>query len=464
MSRLPEGRSAAQPTSLRAALDDGPMSRFQWGAVAVCVLLNMLDGFDVLVMSFTGKAVSAQWGLSPSQLGLLLSAGLVGMALGAMFVAPWADRIGRRPVILGCLAVAATGMLLSAASQSAVQLGALRVFTGIGIGGVLAGSNVISGEYANRRWRGLAVSLNSTGYAIGATLGGLLAVAMTGSYGWRSVFLTGGIATALTVPLAYFLLPESVDFLTTRRPRRALERINVLARRMGRPPLEHLPEPTAAPAGISAGFRELLSPALRRTTLLLWLAFFLVMAGFYFVTSWTPTLLVEAGLSGTQGLTGGTLLNLGGIFGAAALGALAARFALRNVLIAYLTVTAVLLPAFIASTSALGAAFTLGAVIGLFANGCVAGLYALTPATYGTEIRATGLGSALAIGRIGAILAPTVAGSLLDNGWTPQNLYLTVSAIFAGTALLLLLLRPAAKAPALSPQGAAVPEGNSTPA
>ncbi|MEV8308270.1 MFS transporter [Streptomyces flavidovirens] len=429
--------------SLRATLDEGPMSRFQWGVIAVCVLLNMLDGFDVLVMAFTGKAVLAEWELSASELGLLLSAGLVGMALGAMFVAPWGDRIGRRPVILGCLSLAAIGMLLSSVSQSPGQLGALRVLTGVGIGGVLACSNVIAGEYASRRWRGLAVSLNSAGYAVGATVGGLLAVSMIGQFGWRSVFLTGGLATAVAVPLAFFSLPESVDFLASRRPERALERINVLARRMGQPPLETLPEPTAVPTGIAAGFRELLSPALRRSTLLLWSAFFLVMAGFYFITSWTPTLLVEAGMSGSQGLTGGTLLNVGGIFGSAALGALAARFALRSVLIAYLIATAVLLSAFIASTSSLGIAFTLGAMIGLFANGSVAGLYALTPATYGTGIRATGLGSALAIGRIGAIVAPTVAGSLLDSGWTPQNLYLAVSVIYVATAALLLLLRPA---------------------
>ncbi|OKJ95168.1 MFS transporter [Streptomyces sp. CB03234] len=443
---VPSSSPAPRPVSgpsLRADLDEGPMSRFQWGAIAVCVVLNMLDGFDVLVMAFTGKAVSADWELSSSELGLLLSAGLVGMALGAMFVAPWGDRIGRRPVILGCLAVAATGMLLSSVSQSPAQLGALRVLTGVGIGGVLACSNVIAGEYASRRWRGLAVSLNSAGYAVGATVGGLLAVSMTGQFGWRSVFLTGGLATAVAVPLAFVLLPESVDFLASRRPKRALERINALARRMGRPPLETLPEPTAVPAGIGAGFRELLSPALRRSTLLLWSAFFLVMAGFYFITSWTPTLLVEAGLSGSQGLTGGTLLNVGGIFGSAALGALAARFALRSVLMAYLIATAVLLSAFIAATSSLGVAFTLGALIGLFANGSVAGLYALTPATYGTGVRATGLGSALAIGRIGAIVAPTVAGALLDSGWTPQNLYLAVGVIYVATAALLLLLRPA---------------------
>lgn len=439
--------------SLRDAIDEAPMTRFQWSAVAVCVLLNMLDGFDVLVMAFTGKTVSAEWGLSGAQLGLLLSAGLVGMAAGSMLVAPWADRLGRRPIVLGCLAVASAAMLLSSVSQNATQLGVLRVVTGIGIGGLLATTNVISAEYASRRWRGLAVSLNSTGYALGATLGGLLAAVLIGSSGWRSVFLVGGLATAAALPVVWWRLPESLDFLLARRPAHALERVNALVARLGRAPLERLPE-HIAPGGVGAGYRELLTPRLRRSTLLLWVAFFCIMAGFYFVTSWTPSLLVEAGLSATAGITGGTVLNLGGIFGAALLGLLAARFALRNVLITYLATTGLLLAVFIASTSSLGLAFGLAAVIGLFVNGCVAGLYALTPTVYGPAVRTTGVGTGLAIGRAGAILAPTLAGALLDGGWTPQQLYIAAGLVFVATAAILALFR--APAPAAAPATAAV--------
>jgi benzoate transport len=433
---------------LRHLIDESPMTRFQWSAVAVCVLLNMLDGFDVLVMAFTGKAVSAEWSLSGAQLGLLLSAGLIGMAAGSMLVAPWADRVGRRPIVLGCLALASAAMLLSSVSQNAAQLGVLRVMTGVGIGGLLATTNVIAAEYASRRWRGLAVSLNSTGYALGATLGGLLAALLIGGSGWRSVFLFGGLATAVAIPLVWWRLPESLDFLLARSPAAALERVNALVARLGHPPLERLPEHAAAPGGIAAGYRELLTPRLRRTTVLLWVAFFCVMAGFYFVTSWTPTLLVEAGLSETAGITGGTVLNLGGIFGAAFLGLLAARFALRIVLITYLAATGVLLCVFIASISSLGLAFALAAVIGLFVNGCVAGLYALTPTVYGPAVRTTGVGTGLAIGRAGAILAPTVAGALLDSGWTPQQLYLAAGVVLVATAAVLALLRTPAPAAA----------------
>ncbi|GAA4943675.1 MFS transporter [Streptomonospora halophila] len=428
--------------SLRTELDTGAMSGFQWTAVAVCWLLNVLDGFDVLVMAFTGRAVQTEWGLSGAQLGLLLSAGLVGMAAGSMLLAPWADRIGRRPMIVLCLVLASAGMLLSGVSQSMLHLGILRVLTGIGIGGILAGSNVIASEYASKRWRGLAVSLNSTGYAIGATGGGVAAVVLIDQFGWRSVFLFGGVCTAALIPLVLLLLPESLDFLTTRRPARALERVNTLARRMRREPLEVLPAPEHAPNNMGAGFLRLVAADHRRTTLLLWLLFFLAMAGFYFITSWTPTLLTEAGLSADQGITGGTLLNVGGILGAAALGLLAARFALRSVLIAYMVLTAVLLGVFIASTSVLAAAFLLGAFIGLFANGCIAGLYALAPTVYGPGVRTTGVGTAIGIGRIGAIVSPTAAGALLDLGWTPQALYVVVGGIFVAAAALLLLVRP----------------------
>ncbi|WP_190086245.1 MFS transporter [Streptomyces longisporoflavus] len=427
--------------ALQKALDEGPMSRFQWRAIAVCVLLNTLDGFDVLVMSFTGKSVSGQWSLNSGTLGLLLSSGLAGMALGALLLAPRADRVGRRPVILAGLGIAAVGMMVSSASQSWEQLALLRLLTGMGIGAVLACSNVIAGEFASRRWRGLAVSLNSTGYAIGATVGGLSSVALIDHHGWRSVFLVGGIATLLVIPVAFFCLPESLDFLLTRRPARALERINAIARRMRQPELGELPAVRAGDGQRRVGFATLLAGGLRRPTLVMWGAFFLVMAAFYFVTSWTPTLLVEAGMSSSQGLTGGTLLNVGGVFGSALLGALAARFALASVLRGYLFAAGVLVVAFAASTGTLALAFCLGAVIGVAVNGCVAGLYALTPAVYAPQLRATGVGAAIGVGRVGAIIAPSAAGWLLDAGATPRALYVATGAVFAAAGVLLFAMR-----------------------
>ncbi|MBM5460865.1 MFS transporter [Pseudomonas sp. P66] len=428
---------------LKHRVDHGAMSSFQCLAIGICILLNMIDGFDVLVMAFTAASVSAEWGLSGAQIGLLLSAGLFGMAAGSLFIAPWADRIGRRPLILLCLALSGAGMLLSALSQTPLQLALLRGLTGLGIGGILASSNVIASEYASKRWRGLAVSLQSTGYALGATLGGLLAVWLLGHWGWRSVFLFGGIVTLLVIPLVLLWLPESLDFLLARRPANALARINRLAVRLGQPALTQLPTAQVSVAGAATGFRQLLTPALRRTTLLIWLLFFLVMFGFYFVMSWTPKLLVAAGLSAEQGITGGVLLSVGGIVGAALIGGLSSRWPLVRVLALFMLITAGLLVLFVGSGSSVSTLLGLGLLIGLFSNGCVAGLYALSPVVYDTSVRATGVGWGIGIGRIGAILSPIVAGVLLDGGWQPLHLYGVFASVFVLAAGCLLLLKPA---------------------
>ena len=209
--------------NIREIINRAPMSRFQVGCVAICVVLNMLDGFDVLVMAFTAPAVSADWGLKGAQLGVLLSAGLFGMAGGSLFLAPWADRFGRRAITLTSLILITLGMLLSAATQSAGQLALLRVLTGIGIGGMLASINVITAEYSSDRWRSTAVSIQVIGYPIGATIGGSIAGVLIAQHGWRSAFLFGAIASLVMIPIVIWRLPESMDFLLAKQPSRALD-------------------------------------------------------------------------------------------------------------------------------------------------------------------------------------------------------------------------------------------------
>ncbi|MEG1767033.1 MAG: MFS transporter, partial [Comamonas sp.] len=226
---------------IRKTLDDGPMTSFQWLAIAICMMLIMLDGFDVLVMAFTASAVAAEWQLNGAQLGVLFSAGLIGMAIGSLFVAPLADRRGRQPIILLCLVVVSVGMLLSALARSHIELAVLRAITGVGIGGMLASVGVITSEYSSQKWRSTAIALQATGYPIGATLGGLMAAWLLGHHGWRSVFVFGGLATALMIPVVLWRLPESVDFLLGRRPARALDKLNRLMALMGHAALAQLP-------------------------------------------------------------------------------------------------------------------------------------------------------------------------------------------------------------------------------
>ena len=434
--------SAQSATPLRETIDKQPMTAFQWTAVAVCMALNMIDGFDVLVMAFTAASVSAEWKLNGAQLGVLLSAGLFGMAGGSLFVAPWADRIGRRPLVLLCLLVAGTGMTLSAFVQTSSQLVALRVLTGLGVGGILACSNVIASEYASRRWRGLAVSLQSTGYALGATIGGSIAVWLLTAYGWRSVFLFGGCATFLVMLVVLWKLPESLDYLLTRSPSKAvLSRINSLTARMDVAPLLAMPQSPKAAGAERSKVVSLLTGASLRPTLLVWGSFFLTMFGFYFVMSWTPKLLAASGLTAQQGVTAGVLLSLGGIFGTALLGFLGAKFRINLVLAAFMAVSAALLCVFVGGSNSLAVYYTLAFLIGAFVNGCVAGLYAIAPMVYGADVRVTGVGWGIGIGRIGAIVSPLVAGALIDAQWKPTQLYVGYGLAFVAAALVVLLHR-----------------------
>ncbi|MFI6284618.1 MFS transporter [Streptomyces sp. NPDC051018] len=428
---------------LRARIDAAPMSPYQWLIVALCVVLNILDGFDVMALAFTAKSISADFGLSGSAIGALLSAGLIGMAVGALTLAPIADRLGRRPLILVSVALATAGMALSATAGSAWQLGTWRVLTGLGIGGILACTTVIASEYSSARWRGLAISLYTAGYGIGATLGGLSAVYLRTEHGWRAVFVVGAVLTGAALLLLTLLLPESIEFLATRRRATDLAAVNRIARRIGQEPVSSLE--TASHAGTDRAGRiaDLFSGDGTRSTLLLWTAFFTTMFGFYFVNSWTPALLETAGLTTDQSATAGMMLTLGGTVGAVVFGMAATSRSTRRLLIVFTTLSALFMALFIVATPVLGVAYVLGIVIGGLVNGCIAGLYTLAPSLYGPRLRTTGVGWAIGIGRAGAILAPTAAGVLLDSGWTPAQLYFAVGGVVLLATLALVFLRRA---------------------
>ena len=405
---------------LQSRLARDPITPFQVAVIALCVGLNMLDGFDVLAMSFAASGVKADWHLPDGRLGALLSAGLVGMGAGSLILGPCADRWGRRIVVLLSVAVAAFGMLGSALARDYTELLVLRILTGIGIGGTIASVAVIVSEYAPDSWRGTALAIYATGYSIGATIGGMLAAYAIPRYGWRSAFVIGGGLSLLMLPLAWRKLPESLDFLSARAAPSRLRQDSV------------------------GGQLKLL---MKPSTLLVWIVFFCTMAGFYFILSWTPRLLNAAGLSAGQGMTGGVLLNLGGIAGCGLFALAAARADTHRLLLGALIGSAVLIVAFGLVISRLGIALWAALLLGIIANAAMAGLYAVGPPLYPTAVRTTGMGWAIGIGRFGAILAPLASGALLDRGWLPAQLYFFFGVPFVVAAAAIFLIGPA-RAPA----------------
>lgn len=427
---------------IRQKIDTSKMSGYQWVIVAVATFLNALDGYDVLAMAFTATSVTAEFGLSGAQLGWLLSAGLIGMAVGSLVLGPFADRYGRRKILLVALVLNAAGLFLSATAGSVIELGLWRVLTGLGVGGILASVTVITSEYANRRNRGMAISIFTAGYGIGATLGGMGATQLIPAFGWRSVFLTGGLLALVGILLVAVLLPESVDFLRARRPAGAQHKLARIARRIGLAGDVDLGPAPATDAAQGSSVGALLGDRYRTMSLLLWVSFFVIMFGFYFANSWTPRLLVESGMSEQQGIVGGLMLTLGGTFGSLLYGALTTKWNARLTLIAFTVLSAVTLVLFITTTAVPLLAFTSGVVVGMLINGCIAGLYTVAPQTYEPAVRTTGVGWGIGVGRAGAILAPITVGALLDAGWTPVQLYIGVAVVVVLAAFALLRLRP----------------------
>jgi len=416
---------------LRQRIDTSPMSSYQWLIIALCTFLNALDGYDVLAISFTSNAVTEEFQLTGTGLGIVMSAALFGMALGALTLGPVADRIGRRRMTIVALVVNGAGLFLSGMAHSAVELGLWRVVTGLGIGGILVGTNVLAAEYASRKHRGLAVSIYAAGYGIGASLGGTAMVGLINAFGWRSVFFLGGIMTVAALLLVLALLPESASYLYNRQPKDAQQKVDQIARRLGYDEPIDL-TPASAPEQDTeqqTGIRKLFTPQNRRVTIVIWIAFFVIMFGFYFVNSWTPRLMSASGLSENLSMMVTVMLTLGGAIGSLVFGLFTARWATRVVLSRFTVLAAALMAIFVFSAQWTAVVLILGVIVGLFINGCIAGLYVLTPQSYSSGMRSTGAGWGIGIGRFGAIIAPTVTGALMDGGWTPEAIYVSVGVL-----------------------------------
>ncbi|MFJ2325241.1 MFS transporter [Pseudomonas sp. NPDC087690] len=402
--------------TVRKAGNDATEAASQWALISLCMLFNVIDGLDVMAMAFTASRVAAEWGLKGAELGTLLSASLLGMAVGSLLAGPRADLYGRRPVLLTGLALSSLSMLLCFWSPNPYVLIGLRLLTGVGTGAILVGANVLTYEHTSAHRRNLAIALQSVAFALGASLGGLLAHVLNEYAGWRYVFLTGGLLTLAGALAGACWLRESPAFmaLDPQSPRTAPMTVTLR----------------------SAQYRELFAAGQWQQTLALALALLLIMFCFYFVMSWTPTLMIHSGFSEKQGVAVGMLLCAGGVIGALSLGLAANRFGCRRLLRGALLLNVALMLLIVPSSHVAGLIVPVGIATGLLLNGMIAAMFILTPQAFDTAIRTRGVGLVLATGRIGAILSPVIAGLLLDANWSTQGLF----AFFAGSQVLAALL------------------------
>jgi len=410
-------------TTIEKPTQRGKLSMYQVGALLALACLNMQDGFDILAITFSAGAIAEDWGLQRTQLGIVFSASLFGMMLGAMFLSPFADKVGRRIMTVIGLCISGVGMIIAASASNIELLVAGRLMTGVGIGGILASLNTLAAEYAGERFSSLAVATFQLGYPLGAFFAGYIASWMLDIGTWRHVFWFGAALSFFFVPII-LLLPESTDYLAKTGKSDALSQINRIRRRFGREPLEKLDtHHNDTHPGLVAGVLMLFAPRYALRTLLIWSAFFLLLISLYFVLSWTPRILVEMGFDEDVGNLGGRLLNLAGMFGMIGVGVLATL--LRPPLAATIYLFAMICGLIALSMASQQLAVILFAVsvVGFFTHGSMVGLYAVVPTLYPTELRATGTGWAIGLSRFGAIIGPAGAGILLDQKVPMQLLF-----------------------------------------
>ena len=395
-------------------LDDLPMTRFQIAAVALCVALTALDGFDVLAISFAAPGIAEEWSISRAELGVVLAMELVGMAVGSLMLGAIADKLGRRPTILGCLIIMSVGMYIASLTESVNSLLVVRFVTGLGIGGMLATVNAMAAEYSNAKHRSFAVAIMAAGYPLGIIFGGSIAAILLAHYDWRSVFVLGAVMTAALFPLVWFLMPESISYLAMKRTPNALQQINGVLARMGHAALSALPE--IDDGASKASWRDLFSPQLAKTTTLLTLALAGHMLTFYFFIKWIPKIVVDMEFSASSAGSVLVWANVGGAAGSFLLGWLTHYVRVRILVAAALCGSVIMINIFGQGQADLTSLAVVAGIAGFCANSAMVGMYAVFAQSFPTHLRASGTGFVIGLGRGGAIIGPILAGLLFDGG------------------------------------------------
>jgi benzoate transport len=409
------------------AIETDVMRPMQIAVVVVCFFINMADGFDIMAISFTASSIATEWQLGPGKLGMVFSAALFGMTLGAFFLSQVADVIGRRRTTLVSLVFIGMMMLLTSQVTTVEQLVWARFATGLGIGAILPGINSMVAEYAPLRLRNFSISMMHVAYPTGALVSGVAVTVLMETYGWRSVFLAGGIGQLLLVPVVWCWVPESLQYLNQKRPADALQQVNEILPKLGHEPITELPPPVQRTE--RAWVMGLLSDKFRVWTLLYWLAFFSVFMGLYMMWSWTPRLVEAQGHSKQAGINVGMVMNLAAVLGTPTLGWISWRLGLRRVLSVYTVVASLTIVLFAFSLHNLTWIYVLAVPLGFFMVGIPPGIYTIGARIYPTALRSTGVGVGIGVGRLGAVAGPWIAGIAMGLGWSPLVFMTLLAAI-----------------------------------
>ena len=360
--------------------DGGKWDRRSIMIVLLCFVLNMVDGMDVLIISYIAPALQKDWGAGPAELSIVFSMGLAGMALGGLGLAPLADRFGRRRMIVLAIGLMALAMVASSLAQSVTQLAAIRFAVGTGIGTVLACIAAIAAKVAPAKHRNFAVGILQGGYPIGAMITGFVTAWALPLFGWRHVLIGAACISALCIPLILAILPA------------------------------HQGAPGSSkkvPLG------EIVAGPRMRNSVLLWTATICGFMALYFITSWITKLAIEAGLPETQAIVASAIYSFGAFAGTLVMSIVGTRFDIRKICAGLLAAAIGVFLLFGGVSMPLAGVLVTAFAMGVTLQGGFNALYPIAATVYPDEVRATGIGWAFGIGRIGAFTGPMVGGLAL---------------------------------------------------
>ncbi len=353
-------------------------------AIGLCLLAAMLEGFDIASMGVAAPKMAPALGLSKPEAGMAFSASLFGLLFGAAIAGPLADRIGRKPILLGAVVIYGLFSLLTAFAARYELLLAVRFLTGLGLGGAMPMLIAVTSELATEKHRTAAVASVTAGMPLGGALVGLLARTDLAQADWRLIFLVGGAAPLVMAVALWLWLPETLQ--------PAAERVK------------------------GAGLAALFGPGRLATTLCLWVAYAAIALVLHLFLNWLPILIVDRGFAPKSAAGISTLFNLGGAAGGVLAGLAIDRLGARWPLAAVFVGLVGVLVAMAAPDTGLALTAALSFAVGFLIMAAQFGLYGSTPAYYAPAVRGVGVGAAIAAGRFGSALGPLAAGELLGAG------------------------------------------------
>jgi AAHS family 4-hydroxybenzoate transporter-like MFS transporter len=425
-----------------AWIDRQPLSSLQLGIVCMCGAAVMLDGYDAQIIGFVAPALIQEFKVQPAALAIAFSAGLFGILVGCLLLAPLADRFGRRLLIVVSVCLFGIASLLTARAQSLHELDMLRFITGVGLGACMPNAAALTAEYAPSRMRGSLTIWMFTGFSLGALLSGLLAAQVAPVMGWRSLFVIGGVLPLILVLVMVMRLPESVRYLAA-RGRGSSGLIASILHRIH-------PDPTVTPESVFVVAEEsrkgFLLPHLFTNgraigTVVLWAIFFLQLFDLFLLASWTPTILVSAGLSHSAAVFTGAMQQAGSVIATLLLGPIFDRIGFYRGLIPLLVLASI----GVVAMGSVGSNLVALNAAALFAGAGIMGgqtaVIVVAGAFYPTFIRATGIGWAMGVGRVGAVIAPLLGAVMVASFWSPTQIFMVTSVPPLIVAGLLLVLR-----------------------